>query len=99
MGIRKPAQEPKGRVVGGWGSRSVDLTTQRYDPRGVTFHCTSVHVCSPYGMSAEPYCGQDRNVPDTKPAVAEKTKAPHKRGFNRGLLRGLGAEGGPLSPE
>ena len=60
------------------------------------------HVC------VEPYCGQDRDVPDTKPAVAKKTKAPRKRGFNRGLLRGwglgaggwgLGAEGGPLSPE
>ena len=46
-GDRKPTQEPKGGVSGGWGSRSVDLTTQRYDPRGVTFHCTSVYVCSP----------------------------------------------------
>ena len=50
-----------------------------------------VSIClQPYRMCAEPYCGQDRDVPDTKPAVAKKTKAPRRRGFNRGLLRGLG---------
>jgi hypothetical protein len=45
-------------------------------------------------MCVEPYCGQDRDVPDTKPAVAKKTKAPRKRGFNRGLLRGWGLGAG-----
>jgi hypothetical protein len=29
-------------------------------------------------------------MPDTNSAVAKKTKAPLARGFNRGLLRGLG---------
>ena len=50
-----------------------------------------VSIClQPYRMCAEPYCGQDRDVPDTKPAVAKKTKAPRRRGFNRGLLRRWG---------
>ncbi len=49
-----------------------------------------VSICvQPYRMCV-PYCGQDRDVPDTKPAVAKKTNAPRRRGFNRGLLMGLG---------
>jgi hypothetical protein len=47
-------------------------------------------MCAALSHVCEPYCGQDRDMPDTKPAVAKKTKAPRKRGFNRSLLRGWG---------
>ena len=40
-----------------------------------------VAVVQPYRKCAEPYCGQDRDVPDTKSGVAKKTKAPRKRGL------------------
>jgi hypothetical protein len=82
------------------GSRSVDLTTQLYDPHGVIFHCTSVYVCSPIARVRGLIAAKIPDVPRHWASdFLQKTKAPHKRGSNNGPLRGWGAEDGPLSLE
>ena len=89
MGDRKPKARTERRGVGGRGSRSIDLTTGRYDPFGVTFHCTSVYVCSPIACVRSPIAAKIAMCPTQSRRWPRKPK-PRERGFNRGLLRGWG---------
>jgi hypothetical protein len=64
------------------------LTTRPYDPCVVTFHCTSVYVCSPIAANIVAPA-QHKNRP--------RKQKPRVSGALTGATEGLGGEGGPLS--
>jgi hypothetical protein len=69
-------RKPKGPGVGG------GLGEPSGRPNSATLQSLRRHIPLYVGICVQPYCGQDRCVPET----AKKTKAPHKRGSNRDLL-------------